>query len=368
MSKCNVQQLVDNAGCFFCLSPGQIQAARLSLLCKIAQQLNPSVSCSPNSLLANATGFVTLDNGMRDVVKAQLLCEILKGGGGGGGGSTFTIIAPSDTDAFNYWVEWIVGCFTGNGCTVFSSAWSPGGHIVLPVACATVCGATQSSADALNTLVTSLKSAGLWNLMDVIYPFMGGTAASCALNLKNPNSFAITWHGTVTFDHIGVTGDGSTGYGDTGYNPSVSGSSYTLNSAGLGFNSSSNNQSALGGAISIAGLGIYVQNGIVGWFGEVNAFDPAFPGVPNAALAGNYAVNRTAANLTTLYTPSGTSSSATASSALTGFSLFILALNSNSSPINFSPATIKFAWSGAGFTGPQETTLEGIVNTFVASK
>jgi hypothetical protein len=88
---------------------------------------------------------------------------------------------------------------------------------------------------AINTLVITAKSnttawpSGWWTSMACVYPFVGGTASANSKNLKG-TSFTITWHGTLTHDSNGVTGDGSTGYGDTGFNCSTAGT-YTQNSA-----------------------------------------------------------------------------------------------------------------------------------------
>lgn len=39
---------------------------------------------------------------------------------------------------------------------------------------------------AINTLVTELKNANIWNKMRAVYPFVGGSASSAKFNLKNP--------------------------------------------------------------------------------------------------------------------------------------------------------------------------------------
>ena len=72
--------------------------------------------------------------------------------------------------------------------------------------------------DALNAFVLTLKRSNVWASLHAVYPFVGGTASSHAVNLMSTN-YTITWHGTVTHDTNGVTGDGLTGYGDTGYSP-----------------------------------------------------------------------------------------------------------------------------------------------------
>jgi hypothetical protein len=71
--------------------------------------------------------------------------------------------------------------------------------------------------NALIQLVIDLKNNNLWDKMDVIYPFVGGTSTSNSYNLKNTNQNRITWHGGVTHSTNGITGDGSNGYGDTKY-------------------------------------------------------------------------------------------------------------------------------------------------------
>jgi hypothetical protein len=57
--------------------------------------------------------------------------------------------------------------------------------------------------------------------MIALYPFLGGTSSSHAVNAKNPGTHDITWSGTVTHNSNGITGNGSDGYGDTNLNPSA---------------------------------------------------------------------------------------------------------------------------------------------------
>jgi hypothetical protein len=95
----------------------------------------------------------------------------------------------------------------------------------------TATGISGSNATAINTLVVDLKSYSLWDKMNVIYPFIGGTANSNKYNLKDPQdtdaAFRIQFNGTVTHNVSGSTGDGAGGWGRTYYIPS---SNVTLNS------------------------------------------------------------------------------------------------------------------------------------------
>jgi hypothetical protein len=77
---------------------------------------------------------------------------------------------------------------------------------------------------AVAALVSAAKLHGWWTNCDAIYPFVGGTANSCAQNLLS-SSYPITFGGNVWYTN-GIVGDGLTGYGDTGFNPASGASTY----------------------------------------------------------------------------------------------------------------------------------------------
>ena len=79
---------------------------------------------------------------------------------------------------------------------------------------------TATEQTAVNTLVSALKSAGVWTLMKAIYPMVGASAAACAQNLKS-SSFIGTFTGGWTFTSAGVTGNGTSAYMGTSIIPSV---------------------------------------------------------------------------------------------------------------------------------------------------
>ena len=67
---------------------------------------------------------------------------------------------------------------------------------------------------AIKTLVSSLKSAGIWEKLTDIYPFAGSTATSQSINLKTPgtNSQVFMAPGSATFSISGYSSN-SLGYG-----------------------------------------------------------------------------------------------------------------------------------------------------------
>ena len=62
---------------------------------------------------------------------------------------------------------------------------------------------------ATNTLFTSLKSAGLYTKIDIMYPYIGGVANSNKINAKLPGTYDITFNGTYTHNYSGSTSNSS---------------------------------------------------------------------------------------------------------------------------------------------------------------
>lgn len=83
---------------------------------------------------------------------------------------------------------------------------------------------TQKS--AIETLVTDLKTYGIWTKMKAIYPFVGGTSTTHKYNLKDPQdtdaAFRLVFSGGITHASTGITFNGTNGIADTKLNPSVS--------------------------------------------------------------------------------------------------------------------------------------------------
>lgn len=72
--------------------------------------------------------------------------------------------------------------------------------------------------DAINNLVLSLKSYGIWTKITAIYPMVGGSSSSHAVNLKSPGTYDLTFYGGWTHASTGALPNGTTGYADTGLN------------------------------------------------------------------------------------------------------------------------------------------------------
>ena len=90
---------------------------------------------------------------------------------------------------------------------------------------------TTPQEDAIDNRIIAAKADGVWTKWIAYYGFIGGTAASHAINWKNPSSYLMTWNGTITHNASGVKST-SGGYGNTGINPSTT---LTYTGIGLGY-------------------------------------------------------------------------------------------------------------------------------------
>jgi hypothetical protein len=84
MATCTTSDLLQEAACFSCLSPQQLELVKAVLLCRILQNNDPMASCDVQSLLDNANCFSCLFPFQIQLIQTQLLCEILSSGGAAG--------------------------------------------------------------------------------------------------------------------------------------------------------------------------------------------------------------------------------------------------------------------------------------------
>lgn len=104
-----------------------------------------------------------------------------------------------------------------------------------------------TQANAINSLVISLKSAGIWTKMKAIYPFVGGTANSHKFNLKDPRdldaAYRLSFVGGGTHSATGYLPNGTTAYADTFLVLSTSG--ILLNSTHISYYSRTNTNTGI---------------------------------------------------------------------------------------------------------------------------
>lgn len=233
--------------------------------------------------------------------------------------------------------------------------------------------------DAVNALVLSLKADGIWGKFNAIYPFVGGSAGSHAVNLKSPGTYNLTFYGGITHSSTGALWNGTTGYGDSGLIPSsvltgndthlsyYSRTSNTDNKTDMGCLSGVNNHCMI--------LRCYFSSS--GDTGLSYAYDGA-TGADRAGVtssistdsAGFFVGSRTSSTSHTMYK---NASAGTTATNLTGDfpsivnTIKVGALSQNSSIIAYSNRECAFASIGAGLSGAQITSLTNAVQTFQTS-
>ena len=93
---------------------------------------------------------------------------------------------------------------------------------------------SAARASAITTLVNTLQSAGIWDLLDVLYVLAAADSQAALLNWKDPSSFVASPVNSPTFTaDRGFTGNGTNSRVNTGWVPSTNGVKYTQNSASV---------------------------------------------------------------------------------------------------------------------------------------
>jgi len=87
------------------------------------------------------------------------------------------------------------------------------------ITAAGITNATQIS--AINTLVKSLKNAGIWSKCNAIYPFVGGTSTTHSFNLINTAQYQLSFTGGWTHSANGALPNGTNAFANTGLNGST---------------------------------------------------------------------------------------------------------------------------------------------------
>ena len=151
---------------------------------------------------------------------------------------------------------------------------------------------------AMVTLITSLKAAGVWQLLDLLYIFAAPTAQGALLNWKSPGLYTAVPVNTPFFTpNRGFTNTGSS-YIDTTFIPSTNGVKFTRDGAHIASRSLSvagiNSSNSLWGMKSLSdaswALIVPLENssGI-----QYNLNDKVFPQqFANSTSQGHFVVNR----------------------------------------------------------------------------
>jgi hypothetical protein len=218
-----------------------------------------------------------------------------------------------------------------------------------------------------NTLVTDLKTAGVWDKLDVFYVFAtDGDSDYATLNWKTPASFQATKVNSPTFiSNEGYQGDGSSSHLDTNFNPkthSTASSQYSIGAGGYNFQKpTSTYDNIIGVDNGSNDLLIATKFTTDQPFFRVNdagTFRPTF-----VTTAGFYGVSRSANNRIDAILPDGTTASSTnaGSAGLPNDNLTILSWGSTVR----SNAKVSVAYYGGDLTS-EHSDFKTAVDTYIA--
>jgi hypothetical protein len=234
----------------------------------------------------------------------------------------------------------------------------------------TTAGGTLSATEqtAVNTLVVSMKAAGIWTSMKAIYPMVGASAASCAQNLKS-SSFTGTFTSGWTFASTGVTPNGTSAYMNPFLNPSLD-----LTNNNYSLTHYSRTQKITGTEVDMGGLGTpfnmialdqYYQGAgkafVAGYFVNDLIVEPSATNTLGFQV--NTRTSQTSAKMFFNNVQIGATLTLVNSRGLPG-NIIIGANINNTTPQEFSSKECAFASLGDGLTDTQSSNFYTAVQAF----
>lgn len=236
---------------------------------------------------------------------------------------------------------------------------------------------TQKS--AVNSLVLSLKSYGIWSKMKALYPFIGGTAASHKFNLKDPRdlnaAFRLTFVGGWTHTNTGALPNGTNAYANTYYNSQAN---FNVNNANLSYYSRTSAMKGNAGTCLLGNTsntsGLILRND---YFNFSQAIMTNGSGsyrsdyTPSTNGTGLWSANRTSSVASTLRlwrngVAVGTTPTLTDCIFL-NLNLYLSAINFNNIDSNYSNHQCAFASIGDGLTDVEASNFYTAVQAYQTS-
>jgi hypothetical protein len=229
---------------------------------------------------------------------------------------------------------------------------------------------TTTEQNAILALVTNLQANGTWNKMKLIYPMVGGTAASCAVNLVDSNYLA-TFSSGWTFTSTGGAPTGvNTFMRAIGFNPSLvlptndtcfsyySRTNNTFNGTDLGCQNTTSDLTRVAFSIYFSGSS----------YADLNDFTNGRIGASPSGTAGLFLMSRESSTLMKMYKNNsqlGTTNTASMTSLLPNAIYSVGALDFNDG-INFSSTNRECAFShvSTSLTSADALTFDNSVQAF----
>lgn len=222
---------------------------------------------------------------------------------------------------------------------------------------------------ATNTLVTDLKTAGVFTKMRAIYPMVGGTATTHKFNLINPQdsnaAYRLSFIGGWTHSSNGALPNGTNAYADTFLNPSVDMAGKQNNmsiSAYIRTNNNGNYVDIGNSNLGYGNMSILMPRITDTFNGGIN--NNANTNVANTDSRGFFMIKRTSST-TVIYQKNSTQTSkANTSSGLANVSFYVGAMHEGTNTVSYSVNQCAFASIGDGLSDAEALAFYNAVNAF----
>jgi hypothetical protein len=217
---------------------------------------------------------------------------------------------------------------------------------------------------SIRTLALSLDDAGLWSPINVIYPFVGGTATTHKYNLKDPRdldaAYRLVFSGGWTHNSNGVTGNGTNTYADTKFN-NTSGSQNSICFGVYNRTTGSAQWDMAGSQTPRTQLVISYSNSA--YWDINNSANSATIAVGSARILGLVTANRYDSNNTQWANDGVGMRTAQLTTSAPASTNFVLGAFNTSATLS-SARNYALCFIASGLTALQLATLSNIINTF----
>lgn len=218
--------------------------------------------------------------------------------------------------------------------------------------------------NAVNQLVLDLKSYGVWTKCSAIYPIVGGSASSHAVNLKTPGTYNLTFATGFTHSSTGMLPNGTTAYANTSIIPSVN---LSQNNNHVSYYSRTNvNTTQIEiGATTAGSQPFSILEIRTSGISYLSLSSNAYINYTDANSLGFYIGSRTASNAIKLYkNNSNVASGTTASTGQANTALALCAQNNGASRANYSTKQCAFASIGTGLSDTEAANYYTAVQAY----
>lgn len=251
------------------------------------------------------------------------------------------------------------------------SAWVPPAIDPDAALFLTATGITDSTqVSAVDTLVKTLKTVGLWTKLKAIYPIVGGTAFKHQFNLADPRDLDVAFRLSFSsgWTHTSFGALPTNAFADTHFIPSANFASISNGSLGFYSRTIDGNHGGPNYDMGCSTAGDLRATIVVCnyWTGAtyLDYGTAVYPNTTGGDGRGFFCANRNSTTVTTGYRNGAQVINQSDDVVQPNFSLFIGGNNTAGTPMYFSTKQCSFAYIGDGLTPTEHANLYAAIQAF----